>query len=54
MGRISDRFEVLRERGERALVVFLTAGDPDLQCTEELILTLAHSGADITEIGVPS
>jgi tryptophan synthase alpha chain len=53
MGRIGDRFETLRERGERALIVFITAGDPDLASTEALILTLAESGADLIEIGVP-
>jgi tryptophan synthase alpha chain len=53
MGRIGDRFEALRARGERALVVFITAGDPDIASTEALIRVLAESGADIIEIGVP-
>lgn len=53
MGRISDRFAALRERGEKALVPFVTAGDPDLATTEALILALAEAGADLIEIGVP-
>lgn len=53
MSRIAERFELLRERGERALVVFLTAGDPDLETTDALILAMAESGADVIEIGVP-
>ena len=38
--RIDLRFEQLRERGEQALVPFLTAGDPDLETTEQLILAI--------------
>ncbi len=53
MSRIEERFRMLRERGERAMVVFLTAGDPDLETTEALILAMAESGADVIEIGVP-
>ncbi|MFP6608359.1 MAG: tryptophan synthase subunit alpha, partial [Myxococcota bacterium] len=53
MSRIEERFRMLRERGERALVVFLTAGDPDLETSEALILAMAESGADVIEIGVP-
>jgi tryptophan synthase alpha chain len=53
MGRISDRFRVLRRRGERALMPFVTAGDPDLATTEAIVLALAESGADLIELGVP-
>lgn len=53
MGRIGDRFELLRSRDERALVVFLSAGDPSLDATDALVLAMAESGADIIEIGVP-
>ena len=53
MSRIAKRFEMLRDKGERALVVFLSAGDPDLQTTDALILAMAESGADVIEIGVP-
>ena len=53
MSRIDERFEALRERGEKALVVFLTAGDPDLETTEALVMAMAESGADLIEIGVP-
>ena len=53
MSRIEARFEALRSAGERALVVFLSAGDPDLDTTDELLLAMAASGADILEIGVP-
>src|SRR5512138_451968 len=53
MSRISEKFDALREKKEKALVVYLTAGDPSLIITKELILTLEKAGADILEIGVP-
>jgi tryptophan synthase alpha chain len=53
VSRISATFERLRARGERALVVFLTAGDPSLDDTRRLIIEMARQGADIIEIGVP-
>ncbi len=53
MGRIDARFAELRERGECALVPFITAGDPDLATTEALLPAIAEAGADLIEIGVP-
>ena len=53
MGRIESRFSELRARGERALVPFVTAGDPNLPTTEALMLAIAEAGADLIEIGVP-
>jgi tryptophan synthase alpha chain len=53
MGRIGECFAALRARGERALIPFLTAGDPDLDATQSLVLALAESGADLIEIGIP-
>jgi tryptophan synthase alpha chain len=53
MGRLGERFAALRSRGERALIPFVTAGDPDLATTEALVLAMAESGADAIEIGVP-
>jgi len=53
MGRIGDRFAELGRRGERALMPFITAGDPDLGVTEALIPALAEAGADVIEVGVP-
>jgi len=53
MGRIGERFAALRARGERALIPFLTAGDPDLATTQSLVLALAQAGADLIEIGIP-
>jgi tryptophan synthase alpha chain len=53
MGRITEKFNSLRERKEKALIVYLTAGDPSLAVTKKLILGLADAGVDILEIGVP-
>jgi len=53
MNRIDERFRRLREAGERALMPYLTAGDPDLATTSSLILEFEKRGADLVEIGVP-
>jgi len=53
MGRIEERFKALKEEGRKAFVVYLTAGDPDLEATEKLIPALEAAGVDIIEIGVP-
>ncbi len=53
MGRLADRVASLRERGERALIPFVTAGDPDLETTHDLVVAMAEAGADAIEIGVP-
>ncbi len=53
MGRSGKKFQELKQKNEKALVVYLTAGDPDLPTTEALIPALASAGVDILEIGVP-
>jgi tryptophan synthase alpha chain len=53
MGRLGERLAALRARGEKALIPFITAGDPDLGVTEALLLALAGAGADAIEIGIP-
>ena len=53
MGRIGKKFEELRAKKEKALIVYATAGDPSIAATRELALSLEKSGADILEIGVP-
>jgi tryptophan synthase alpha chain len=51
--RIGKIFDELRAKNEKALVVYLTAGDPSLEMTKKIILALGKSGVDIVEIGVP-
>lgn len=53
MSRIEEKFRELGARGEKALIAFITAGDPDLAVTEECIMALEKGGADIIELGVP-
>jgi tryptophan synthase alpha chain len=53
MGRIEAKFEALKEKREKALIPFVSGGDPDPARTAEIILTLEHAGADIVELGVP-
>jgi tryptophan synthase alpha chain len=53
MGRIEERFTALKKEGRKAFVAYLTAGDPDLKTTAELIQALEVAGVDIIEVGVP-
>jgi tryptophan synthase alpha chain len=53
MSRIENTFSELRKKGEKALIAYITAGDPSLNATEELSIAFASSGVDIMEIGVP-
>jgi tryptophan synthase alpha chain len=51
--RIDSRFASLRREGRAALVTFITAGDPDLATSLELLKALPRAGADIIEMGMP-
>jgi tryptophan synthase alpha chain len=53
MNRIDLAFERLRRENSRALIAYLTAGDPTPDRTVELLLALERGGADIIELGVP-
>lgn len=53
MNRIEEKFAALRAKKEKALIVYLTAGDPSLDITKKLIFALEKAGVDILEIGVP-
>jgi len=53
MSRIDEKFKELRKKKQAGLVLYITAGDPDLKTTEKLIPTLEQAGADIIELGIP-
>ena len=53
MSRIADRFEALKAEGRGGLVTFVTAGDPDLDTSREILFGLAAAGADLIELGMP-
>jgi tryptophan synthase alpha chain len=51
--RIEKKFQDLKSSNRKAFIPYLTAGDPDLKTTAELILALDRAGADVIEVGVP-
>ena len=53
MSRIAQTFDQLRRRRERALITYITAGDPDIKTTHEILRCLIDSGADMIELGIP-
>jgi len=53
MNRIDAVFRSLRAAHRAALIPFLTAGDPDVDTTRELMRVAVDSGADLLELGVP-
>ncbi|HLD08519.1 MAG TPA: tryptophan synthase subunit alpha, partial [Methylophilaceae bacterium] len=53
MSRIQSTFEKLKQQGKKALIPYITAGDPHPKHTVMLMHTLVKSGADIIELGVP-
>ncbi len=50
---LADRFAALKTQQRRALVVYVTAGHPDLKRSLELLRALEKAGADVLELGVP-
>lgn len=51
--RIGQRFEDLRKVGRTGFVAYITAGDPDLNTTHQVVLELDRQGVDVLELGVP-
>jgi tryptophan synthase alpha chain len=53
MSRIAEIFAALKRQNKRGFIPFITAGDPDLDTTHDLIVELAAAGATLIELGVP-
>jgi len=53
MSRIQATFTALQQAGKKALIPFITAGDPSLAATEAVIPALVAAGADLIELGIP-
>lgn len=53
MNQIQEVFTNLKKENKAAFIPYITAGDPSLEKTGEMIFTLARNGADIIELGVP-
>src|SRR3954462_3704816 len=51
--RIDQKFAALRQTGGRALIAYISAGDPHLAATRELALAFDKAGVDVLELGVP-
>jgi tryptophan synthase alpha chain len=52
-GKIARRFRELADARELGLVAYITAGDPSLEASAEIVLAAANAGADVIELGVP-
>ena len=53
MNRIVDQFARLKRAGQKGFVVYIGAGDPDLETTRQLALAFDRAGVDVLELGVP-
>ena len=53
MNRITEKFNELKSKNKTAFIGYVTAGDPSIQKTAEIVLALEKGGADIIEIGIP-
>jgi len=53
MNRIEKKFKDLKKNKQKAFITFITAGYPNLNTTEKLILEFSRIGVDVIELGVP-
>jgi tryptophan synthase alpha chain len=53
LGRIDEAFSELKQQGKKGFIPFITAGDPDLTATADMLIELARVGATVIELGVP-
>ncbi|MBI5705386.1 MAG: tryptophan synthase subunit alpha [Armatimonadetes bacterium] len=53
MSKLAGRMAELQQKGERALVAYVTGGDPSLEDLPEILATLSRAGVDAIEIGIP-
>ena len=53
MSAVDELFTSLRAQGKKALLPFITAGDPSIEVSERLLRALAEAGAHMCEVGVP-
>src|SRR5215471_3551650 len=53
MNRIVERFARLKREGKKGFIVYIGAGDPNLEATRQLGVALDKLGVDVLELGVP-
>lgn len=51
--RISEMFAALKKQNKKALIPFITSGDPDIETTKRLVLAMEKAGANLVELGIP-
>ncbi len=51
--RITKKFQELKCNNQKALITYVTCGDPDLETTMDLVLAMEKAGSDIVELGIP-
>ena len=53
MNRLENKFAALKQKNESALVGFVTAGDPNIEASMDIITAMCAAGVDILELGIP-
>ena len=53
MSNIALAFEQTKQKGKKAFIPFITAGDPNLEATEHFVYALERAGSTVIEIGIP-
>src|SRR5579863_121436 len=53
MNRIVERFARLKQEAKKGFIVYIGAGDPNLEATRQLALAFDRAGVDVLELGVP-
>ena len=53
MNRITECFARLKQHGQKGLIIYIGAGDPNLEATRQLALAFDEAGVDVLELGVP-
>lgn len=51
--RLAEKFKELRNKNQKALITYITCGDPDIDTTFNLVLAMEKAGADVVELGIP-
>lgn len=53
MTRIDSKFQELKRTGNKGFIAYITAGDPSLDATADIVLRLEDAGVDVIELGIP-